>query len=278
MLYGLATGLAEALAAIHAAGIVHRDLKPSNVLLTATGPKVIDFGIAQALDATVLTRTGITVGSPCFMAPEQILGQAGQPADVFAWGVTVAYAATGQSPSARAPLTRSCTASSMSSRTCLASSPRYARSSRQRLPSSQASVRPRRTCSGDWQQERLQGRTRPSAPHRQCSPGPGCPLQEGSRLLSLSRHGWQAALAGAAGRGRRTDRHRASVPDASVRQAWGRYREHQATVRPPVSGPAIRFGLLRIGFAPAIRQFIRHIHQSSARRHRGGYPELRVQQ
>jgi serine/threonine protein kinase len=98
MLYGLATGLAEALAAIHGAGIVHRDLKPSNVLLTATGPKVIDFGIAQAVDATVLTRTGRTVGSPGFMAPEQILGQAAQPADVFAWGVTVAYAATGQSP------------------------------------------------------------------------------------------------------------------------------------------------------------------------------------
>jgi serine/threonine protein kinase len=103
MLYGLATGLAEALAAVHAAGIVHRDLKPSNVLLTATGPKVIDFGIAQAVDATVLTRTGITVGSPGFMAPEQILGQAAQPADVFAWGVTVTYAATGQSPFGAGP-------------------------------------------------------------------------------------------------------------------------------------------------------------------------------
>jgi predicted Ser/Thr protein kinase len=103
MLYGLATGLAEALVAIHAAGIVHRDLKPSNVLLTATVPKVIDFGIAQALDTTVLTRTGMTVGSPGFMAPEQIRGQAGQPADVFAWGLTVAYAAAGQSPFGTGP-------------------------------------------------------------------------------------------------------------------------------------------------------------------------------
>ena len=98
MLYGLATGLAEALTAIHAAGIVHRDLKPSNVLLTAGGPKVIDFGIAQALDTTSLTRTGITVGSAGFMAPEQVMGKAWTPADIFTWGVTVAYAASGQSP------------------------------------------------------------------------------------------------------------------------------------------------------------------------------------
>jgi serine/threonine protein kinase len=98
MLYGLATGLAEALATIHAAGIVHRDLKPSNVLLTASGPKVIDFGIAQALDTTSLTRTGITVGSAGFMAPEQITGRAGTAADIFTWAVTVAYAASGQSP------------------------------------------------------------------------------------------------------------------------------------------------------------------------------------
>ena len=98
MLYGLATGLAEALAAIHAAGIVHRDLKPSNVLLTAGGPKVIDFGIAQALDTTSLTKTGITVGSSGFMAPEQIMGKAGTAADIFTWAVTVAYAASGRSP------------------------------------------------------------------------------------------------------------------------------------------------------------------------------------
>ena len=98
MLYGLATGLAEALTVIHAAGIVHRDLKPSNVILTDAGPKVIDFGIAHALDAMSMTRTGMMVGSPGFMAPEQISGHPGQAADIFVWGVTVAYAATGQSP------------------------------------------------------------------------------------------------------------------------------------------------------------------------------------
>jgi serine/threonine protein kinase len=103
MLYGLATGLAEALAAIHAAGIVHRDLKPSNVLLTAAGPKVIDFGIAQALDTASLTRTGITVGSVGFMAPEQITGRAGTAADIFTWAVTVAFAAGGKAPFGTGP-------------------------------------------------------------------------------------------------------------------------------------------------------------------------------
>jgi hypothetical protein len=98
MMYGLATGLAEALTAIHAAGVVHRDLKPSNVILGQDGPKVIDFGIAQALDATSVTRTGMMVGSAGFMAPEQVTGRAGQAADVFAWAVTLAYAASGQMP------------------------------------------------------------------------------------------------------------------------------------------------------------------------------------
>jgi serine/threonine protein kinase len=98
MLYGLAAGLAEALTAIHAAGIVHRDLKPSNVLLTAGGPKVIDFGIAQALDATAVTRTGMTIGSAGYMAPEQIMGRAVMASDIFSWAVTVAYAASGQPP------------------------------------------------------------------------------------------------------------------------------------------------------------------------------------
>jgi eukaryotic-like serine/threonine-protein kinase len=98
MLYGLATGLAEALTAIHAAGIVHRDLKPSNVLLTPGGPKVIDFGIAQVLDSPGVTKAGFTVGSAGFMAPEQIMARAGPPADLFSWAVTVSYAASGRSP------------------------------------------------------------------------------------------------------------------------------------------------------------------------------------
>ena len=98
MLYGLATGLAEALTVIHAAGIMHRDLKPSNIILTDAGPKVIDFGIARGQNTTGMTKTGMMVGSMGFMAPEQISGHPGPAADIFAWGVTVAYTATGRSP------------------------------------------------------------------------------------------------------------------------------------------------------------------------------------
>jgi predicted Ser/Thr protein kinase len=94
----LAVGLASALVAIHEAGIVHRDLKPSNVLLSDHGPKVIDFGIAQLADATSLTETGVAVGSPVYMAPEQIDGQPGPYSDVFTWALTVAFAATGRLP------------------------------------------------------------------------------------------------------------------------------------------------------------------------------------
>ncbi|WP_285622904.1 serine/threonine-protein kinase [Actinoallomurus iriomotensis] len=95
----LAAGLAYALGAIHAAGLVHRDLKPSNILLADGGPRVIDFGIARAAEASALTRTGVTIGSPGYMSPEQINGEAVEtPSDVFSVGAVLAYAATGRSP------------------------------------------------------------------------------------------------------------------------------------------------------------------------------------
>ncbi|MFC9236198.1 serine/threonine-protein kinase [Streptomyces decoyicus] len=98
----LAAGLARALGSIHAAGIIHRDLKPSNVLVTIDGPRVIDFGIARALEAAPLagvTHTGATVGSPGFMSPEQVRGTPLTPAcDVFCLGSVLTYAATGRHP------------------------------------------------------------------------------------------------------------------------------------------------------------------------------------
>ncbi len=95
----LAAGLAEGLRAIHAAGIVHRDLKPSNVLLAPDGPRVIDFGISRAVEASALTHTGMVVGSPGFMSPEQAEGgEVGPPTDIFSLGAVLAYAATGEGP------------------------------------------------------------------------------------------------------------------------------------------------------------------------------------
>jgi len=99
-LAGLAVGMAAALTAIHGAGVVHRDLKPSNVLLSYFGPKVIDFGIARALDASAAsTATGKLMGSPGWMAPEQFgPGPATAAVDIFVWGSLVAYAGTGRRP------------------------------------------------------------------------------------------------------------------------------------------------------------------------------------
>jgi serine/threonine protein kinase len=91
--------LSEGLVAVHEAGVVHRDLKPSNILLSPKGPRIIDFGIAWATGASTLTHVGTAVGSPGFLAPEQVRGAVVTPAtDVFALGATLAYAATGDSP------------------------------------------------------------------------------------------------------------------------------------------------------------------------------------
>nr|WP_232292131.1 serine/threonine-protein kinase [Frankia sp. QA3] len=96
----LAVSVAAALTSIHGAGLVHRDLKPSNVLLSSLGPRVIDFGIARALDAqTMLSQEIQRVGTPAFMAPEQANGEpVTAAADVFAWGGLVTYAGTGSFP------------------------------------------------------------------------------------------------------------------------------------------------------------------------------------
>ncbi|WP_241480210.1 serine/threonine-protein kinase [Nocardiopsis halotolerans] len=99
LLNGLAMGVAGALTSIHQHGIAHRDLKPANVILSEQGPRVLDFGIARAVDETALTRTGSLVGTPGWISPQHYRGE---PAtfsdDVFAWGCLVAYAATGRPP------------------------------------------------------------------------------------------------------------------------------------------------------------------------------------
>ncbi|MEU7831986.1 serine/threonine-protein kinase [Nonomuraea sp. NPDC049129] len=97
-LHRLAIGTATALAAIHQAGIVHRDFKPANVIIGADGPRVIDFGIARALNATS-TISSMPVGTPSYMPPEQVMGHTvGPAADLFSWGSTIVFAASGRSP------------------------------------------------------------------------------------------------------------------------------------------------------------------------------------
>ncbi|OAA21781.1 WD domain, G-beta repeat-containing protein [Frankia sp. EI5c] len=103
-LHQLAASMATALMAVHRAGIVHRDLKPSNIVLSRLGPKVIDFGIARALDAASVLSREQPVGTPAFMAPEQARGESVTPAaDVFAWGGVLVYAATGRYPFGAGP-------------------------------------------------------------------------------------------------------------------------------------------------------------------------------
>ncbi|MFE2291667.1 bifunctional serine/threonine-protein kinase/ABC transporter substrate-binding protein [Streptomyces sp. NPDC059452] len=101
----LGSMLAEALEAVHGAGLVHRDVKPGNVLLGLDGPRLIDFGIARALDDTVLTATDAIVGSPGFLSPEQAQGRRiGPPSDVFSLGCVLVYAATGGRPFGSGPV------------------------------------------------------------------------------------------------------------------------------------------------------------------------------
>jgi len=95
----LAAGLAEALRAIHGTGLIHRDLKPANVLLALDGPRVIDFGISRAVTDTRMTATGVIIGTPSYMSPEQVEGLVAGPAsDVFSLGSVLGYAASGSAP------------------------------------------------------------------------------------------------------------------------------------------------------------------------------------
>lgn len=100
----LAAGLAEALSAIHGAGVIHRDLKPGNVMLVDGEPVIIDFGIAQAVDTTRLTQTGMFIGTPGYLPPEVIQADEVRPvSDVHSWAATVAFAATGRPPFGSGP-------------------------------------------------------------------------------------------------------------------------------------------------------------------------------
>ncbi|MFC7733214.1 serine/threonine-protein kinase [Actinomadura keratinilytica] len=165
----LGAGLAEALEAVHAAGLVHRDLKPSNILLADDGPRVIDFGIARALDATALTRPGAVSGTPGYLAPERLNDEpAGPPADVFALGVVLCHAA-GVRPSATAPSRRCCTAPSTRSPCWTACRPPCATWWPRAWPRTPAAVPRPRSCSAACRTPRPGRRRRRGCPAR-CAP------------------------------------------------------------------------------------------------------------
>ncbi|MEU0402487.1 protein kinase [Streptomyces sp. NPDC006197] len=99
VLHAFAAGTATALASVHEAGVIHRDIKPGNVILSPSGPRLLDFGIAHAFDGTSVTRTGVLTGTPGWISPEQYrTGSIGPESDVFAWGALVSYAGTGRHP------------------------------------------------------------------------------------------------------------------------------------------------------------------------------------
>jgi eukaryotic-like serine/threonine-protein kinase len=98
-LFAFAAAAAEALRVIHGCGIVHRDLKPGNVILADRRPVLLDFGIARAAEQTAMTRTGLVLGTPGWVSPEQFQGHpADARSDMFAWGALLAYAAAGRAP------------------------------------------------------------------------------------------------------------------------------------------------------------------------------------